>query len=151
MRNHATIANKYTYDVHAYTHAHVFLNAILGKVEKGLRKLGRDEKERVRERGLGRLMRREMMEFANHPALHFSLPCSRFPRLSKSSSPHFPSPLICKPYAPYFPGAWLKGAVHFTLARMFLLTLAGFNKKFKSRRPAAPTRQSSISALKPAT
>lgn len=36
---------------------HVFLNTILGKMEKGLRKLGRDEKERVRERGVRRLMR----------------------------------------------------------------------------------------------
>jgi len=62
---------------------------------------------------------------------------------------HLPisAPLICKPYAPFFPGAWLKGAVHFTLARTFLLTPAGFNKKFKSRRPAN-TWQSSISALR---
>jgi len=86
-------------------------------------------------------MRREMMEFANHPVLHFSLPCSQFP--DPHPNPHLPvpAPLICKSYAPFFSGAWrLKGAVHFTLARTFLLTPAGFNKKFKSRRPDTRTR-----------
>lgn len=97
-------------------------------------------------------MRREMMEFANHPALHFSLTLVLdSPNSRLNLHLPIPAPLICKPYAPFFPGAWLKGAVHFTLARTFLLTPAGFNKKFKSRRPAASTRQSSISVLKPAT
>lgn len=71
------------------THTHVHLVYIslhiLGKMGKRPRKLSKGVRGREREE----LMRRGMMEFANHPALHFSLPCSRFSRSSsKSSSPH---------------------------------------------------------------
>jgi len=55
----------------------------------GMRKRGRGEREREKQSGGGGLMRRGMMEFANHPALHFSLPWSRFPRPS-SPNPHLP-------------------------------------------------------------
>lgn len=148
--NHITIANEYTYmcmRIHVYFVYIYFSPRFIEKRKKVWENwAGAWERERERRRGL---MRREMMEFANHSALHFSLPCSRFPR---PSSQILPSQLLSfvNPMHRTFLASDL-GAVHFTLVQAFLLTPAGFNKKFKSQHPAARIRQSSISALKPAT
>lgn len=60
-------------------------DAFWRKVRKGLRNRVRRETYVGRRERRDELMRRGMMEFANHPALHFPLPRSRFPRPSSLS------------------------------------------------------------------
>ncbi|KAL0105824.1 hypothetical protein PUN28_015921 [Cardiocondyla obscurior] len=103
-RNHAAIANKYT---RVYMRDTCILSCMYFSSRFSEKWKKSYENWDGRKAARGRLMRREMMEFANHPALHFSLPLVLdFP--DPRRNPHLPlisAPLICKPYAPYFSGA----------------------------------------------